>query len=114
MSYAIDHGVSSNTAFYTLAVLNAGSILGRIAPAYLSDACGRFNILAPSAFFTGLSTLVFWTFAKSIVPIMMYAAVYGFFSGAFNGLIVPCIAQISDIREIGMRIGMLYSVLSFP
>ena len=106
--------MSPDTAFYVLDVLNAGGILGRIAPAYLSDAFGRFNVLIPSAFLAGLSTLVLWTFAKSLVAVMMYAAVYGFFSGAFNALIIPCIGQISHISEIGVRMGLLYSVLSFP
>lgn len=114
VSYAVDHGVSANTAFYVLAVLNAGGIFGRIVPACLSDALGRFNIFVPAAACAGLVTLLFWPFAKSLVAVMLYAAVYGFFSGAFNALVVPCIAQISDIKEIGMRIGILYSILSFP
>ena len=113
-SLQCDDGVDADTAFYVLAVLNAGSILGRVAPAMLSDACGRFNILAPSVFCAGLATLVFWPFARSVAPVMVYAATYGFFSGAFNALIMPCIAQVSEIREIGSRIGMLYSIISFP
>ncbi len=106
--------MNPSTAFYVLAVLNAGGIIGRILPATLSDIFGRYNLLVPCAFLAGLSTLLFWSFANSLAVIMLYAVVYGFFSGAFNALIVPCIAQISDIREIGMRIGMLYSILSFP
>lgn len=114
VTYAVTHNINPTTAFYVLAVLNAGGTVGRILPAVLSDSFGRFNLLVPCAFLTGLSTLVFWSFANTLVSIMLYAAVYGFFSGAFNALIVPCIAQISHIREIGMRIGMLYSILAFP
>ncbi|KAI0698102.1 MFS general substrate transporter [Cytidiella melzeri] len=114
VTYAVARHVSPTTAFYVLSVLNAGGIIGRILPATLSDAFGRYNLLIPCAFLAGLSTLAIWSFADSLVTIMLYAAVYGFFSGAFNALIVPCIAQISDIREIGLRIGMLYSILSFP
>ena len=114
MTYAVDHGVDPDTAFYVLAVLNAGSILGRVAPGVLGDVCGRFNILAPSAFFAGLATLVFWPLARSTVAVMLYAALYGFFSGAFNALIVPCIAQVSPISQLGARMGLLYSILAFP
>ncbi|KAI0345501.1 MFS general substrate transporter [Trametopsis cervina] len=114
VTYAVTRNINPTTAFYVLAVLNAGGTVGRILPAVLSDSFGRFNLLVPCAFLTGLSTLVFWSFANTLVSIMLYAAVYGFFSGAFNALIVPCIAQISHIREIGMRIGMLYSILAFP
>lgn len=101
-------------SFYVLAVMNAGGVFGRIAPAYLSDTVGRFNLLTPSAFFSGLSCLVFWMFTKSLVSLMLFAAAYGFFSGAFISVITPCVAQISDIRQIGTRIGMLYTIISFP
>lgn len=44
----------------------------------------------------------------------MFAGVYGFCSGAFISVIAPCVAQISETREMGMRIGMLYTITSFP
>ncbi|KAH9916394.1 MFS general substrate transporter [Epithele typhae] len=97
-----------------LAVLNAASVLGRIAPAHVADAFGRFALLVPCAALAGLSTLLLWPAAHSLAGLAAYAALYGLFSGAFNALIVPCIAQISDIREIGVRIGLLYSIISFP
>lgn len=101
-------------SFVVLAVMNAGGIFGRIAPAYLSDIIGRFNLLAPSAFMSGLLSLVLWLFAKDLVSLMFFSATYGFFSGAFISVVTPCVAQISDIREIGSRIGILYSIISFP
>ncbi|KAI0742553.1 MFS general substrate transporter [Daedaleopsis nitida] len=114
VSYAADQGISTDTAFYVLAVLNAGSVVGRVVPSHFADTFGRFALLVPCAFLAGLSTLVLWSAAHSLLPLLAYAALYGLFSGAFNALIVPCIAQISDIREIGMRIGLLYSIISFP
>jgi MFS family permease len=114
VDYAHDLTISPHITIYTLAIMNAGGLLGRIAPAYVSDSIGHFNILTPSAFLCGLSCLVFWLFSKSLVSIMLFAATYGFFSGAFISVITPCVAQISDIREIGTRMGMLYSVISFP
>ncbi|KAL7279566.1 hypothetical protein ACG7TL_005966 [Trametes sanguinea] len=114
VDYSTDHGISPHTAFYVLSVMNAGGIVGRLVPAYLADAWGRFNILVPCAFLTGLSVLVFWTFAQSLVAIMLFAVVYGFFSGAFNALIIPCVVEISMVHEYGTRIGVLYSIISFP
>ncbi|TBU55768.1 MFS general substrate transporter [Dichomitus squalens] len=114
VDYSTAHGIHPQTAFYVLSVMNAGGILGRLAPPVLSDSLGRYNIIVPCAFLTGLSMLVFWPFATSLTAIMLFAAVYGFFSGAFNALIIPCVAQISELREIGTRVGVLYSIISFP
>ncbi|KAI0350173.1 MFS general substrate transporter [Trametes cingulata] len=114
VDYSTDHSISPQTAFYVLSVMNAGGIIGRLAPSFIADSLGRFNILVPCAFLAGFSMLVFWTFAHTLATIMLFAAIYGFFSGAFNALIIPCVVQISDMREIGTRIGVLYSIISFP
>ena len=106
--------MSDHMAFYVLAVMNAGGVLGRIAPAYLSDRLGRFNLLVPSAFLSGLSCIVFWFFAKSLVSVMLFSVVYGFLSGSFASVVNSCVAQISDMSQMGTRTGMLYSIISFP
>ena len=114
MEYAKYLSIPDHMAFYVLAVMNAGGVLGRIAPAYLSDRIGRFNLLIPSAFLSGLSCLVFWLFAKSLVSLMLFSFLYGFLSGSFVSVVNPCVAQISDMPQMGTRIGMLYSIISFP
>ncbi|KAM6493808.1 Major facilitator superfamily domain containing protein [Amanita muscaria] len=101
-------------SFLVLAIMNAGGVLGRVLPAYLSDAIGRFNLLVPCAFLAGLSCLVLWTFAYSLPLVFVFATSYGFFSGAFISVINPCVAQISELHELGTRIGVLYSLISFP
>lgn len=114
VDYARQFSIPEHMSFYVLAVMNAGGVLGRIAPAYASDRIGRFNLLTPSAFLCGLCCVTIWLFAHSLPLIMIFSALYGFLSGAFISLITPCVAQISDIRQIGTRIGMLYSIISFP
>ncbi|KAJ3498890.1 hypothetical protein NMY22_g19559 [Coprinellus aureogranulatus] len=101
-------------AYYVLAILNAGGIFGRIAPAWLSDTFGHFNLLFPAAFLSGLSCVTLWLCSRTIVLLLAFAAVYGFLSGAFVSLITPCIVRISDPSEIGTRIGMLYTIISIP
>jgi len=112
--YAQSLNLSSNTAFCVLSIMNAGGIFGRVAPAWLSDKIGRFNLLCPSAFLCGLTCLVFWMFGKDSVSIALFAALYGLLSGALISVINPCVAQISDMREIGTRIGALYTLISVP
>ncbi|KAL4080862.1 major facilitator superfamily domain-containing protein [Scleroderma citrinum] len=106
--------ISPDTAFYVLSIMNAGGIVGRILPAWLSDKIGRFNLLCPSAFFSGLLCLVFWAFADNLAAVATFAGFYGLLSGAFVSVITPCIAQISDRPEMGMRIGALYTFVSLP
>ncbi|KAH9891929.1 MFS general substrate transporter [Cubamyces lactineus] len=111
--YARDNHISADTAFYVLSAMNGGGFFGRLAPPFLSDAFGRFNVLVPCAFLMGLSALVFWIFANTLVTIILFAIVFGFFSGAFIAMIIPCVVQISPDGRIGTRIGVLYSIISF-
>ncbi|KAF8633772.1 hypothetical protein AX15_001278 [Amanita polypyramis BW_CC] len=116
--YIVDYVESlighSEASFFVLAAMNGGGILGRVLPAYLSDTVGRFNLLIPSAFFSGISCLVIWKLSYTLPLVLVFAIIYGFFSGAFISVINPCVAQISDVHEIGARMGMLYTVISFP
>ncbi|KZT69532.1 MFS general substrate transporter [Daedalea quercina L-15889] len=113
VDYATAHGVSSTTAFYVLAIMNAASTVGRLAPPLLSDKRGHFNLIVPCAFLSGLAALVLWTTAHSRLGIIAFSVLFGFFSGGFNALIIPCVAQISDPETTGTRIGMLYTLISF-
>ncbi|KAF8636191.1 hypothetical protein AX17_003679 [Amanita inopinata Kibby_2008] len=116
--YIVDYAkllsTSPQTSFLILAAMNAGGVFGRVVPAYISDTIGRFNLLAPSAFVSGLSCLVLWLFARNSTLLYIFAVTYGFFSGAFISVVTPCVAQISASHEIGTRIGMLYTIISFP
>ncbi|PIL34861.1 MFS general substrate transporter [Ganoderma sinense ZZ0214-1] len=111
--YARDHRLSSTTAFYIISAMNGGGIVGRLAPPLVSDFIGPFNIIVPCAFLLGLSPLVFWIFAKSLVAIVLFAILYGFLSGGFIAILIPCVAKISKPNVIGTRIGVLYSIVSF-
>ncbi|KAI0738848.1 MFS general substrate transporter [Daedaleopsis nitida] len=112
-NYSVTHGIPSSTSFYIVSAMNGGSVVGRIVPALVADCIGRFNIAAPSALLMALLALVFWTFARSLVPIIAFAVLYGCFAGAFLAMQIPCVTQISDMKEVGTRIGVLYSVASF-
>ncbi|KAF9063316.1 MFS general substrate transporter [Rhodocollybia butyracea] len=114
VDYAQSLGISSHMSFVVLALMNAGGVFGRIAPAVLSDRIGRFNLLAPTSLIAGLLILVSWMFARSLPSLIVFSVLYGFFSGSFISVVTPCVAQISDIREIGIRIGIMYSIISFP
>lgn len=64
-------------------------------------------------FFTGIIVLALWIPAKANAPIIVFAALYGFGSGAFVSLAPAVVAQISDVRQIGVRTGTLFAIISF-
>jgi MFS family permease len=67
-------------------------------------------------FITALSaviTLGLWIPGKSTGAIVAYAVLFGFSSGGFIGLAPTLIAQVSDIRQIGVRTGTSFAVQSF-
>ena len=58
---------------------------------------------------SGLVTLALWIpGSSSTAAIIVYGAVFGFTSGGYIGLAPAVVAQISDIREIGTRIGVMF------
>ena len=125
-----EYGISTTLASYTIPILNAArstsssvpmlrfswqlaSLFGRILPGLIGDKLGRYNTHIVMCFFSGIIVLALWLPAKANTPLIMFAALYGLGSGAFVSLIPAVIAQISDIREIGLRIGTEFAVLSF-
>lgn len=93
-----------------LTPLSAGSIPGRILPAHLADRIGRFNVMALISFLSGLSILALWlplevSLAPTHPQILVFAALYGFFSGAVVSMILPCVAELGSIATLGQRFG---------
>lgn len=62
---------------------------------------------------TAIVTLALWIPGKSPAAIIVYAVIFGFSSGGFISLGPTLVAQISDIRQIGVRTGLAFAVQSF-
>ncbi len=101
------NGMGPNLAGYLLAVLNAVSIFGRTLPGFVADRLGRYNVMIVTSFLSTILVLALWLPARGNVPYILFAAFYGFSSGAFVSLAPALIAQISDIRQIGVRTGTM-------
>lgn len=106
------NGMSANLAGYLLAVLNAASIFGRTLPGYIADKVGRFNTMVVTSFMSTILVLSLWLPARGNVPYILFAALYGFSSGAFVSLAPALIVQISDVRQIGVRTGSMFAAIS--
>ena len=108
-------GASESLSFDILAVLGAGSTLGRIIPNIAAAKYGAFNVLCLCVLVCGLLQFI-WGSIHSIGGLAAFALFYGLFSGVTAGLPPVIIAQMSPTPDIiGTRIGMVlqFSALGF-
>lgn len=100
---------STITRFLVLTPLRT---FGRILPAYLADRIGAFNVMIMFALLSGVVSLALWLPATGNSAIIVFASLYGFASGCILSIIPAMVAQISDIRQFGVRSGALYILSS--
>ncbi|KAL1605338.1 hypothetical protein SLS60_004886 [Paraconiothyrium brasiliense] len=114
-SMAQEHGFSPALALYLISIVNATSIFGRTIPPYFADVVGPFNIISMSASLSGVCMLALWlpfNYYSSHVGIIVCALGYGFTSGAFVSLLMPCVAKSGDIETLGRRFGTFQIIMS--
>ncbi|KAL2861872.1 major facilitator superfamily domain-containing protein [Aspergillus pseudodeflectus] len=98
-----------NIAFYSIAIINAGSIFGRIAPGLLADQLGSLNTIVPMAFSTSILAFA-WIGIRNVAGTLVFSVLYGFFSGAIVSLPTTILASLtSDMSVLGTRMGMSFS-----
>lgn len=90
------------------------SLAGRLLPGWSADRVGPYKTQIIMCFFTAVTVFAVWLPSRSSAPIVVFAALYGFGSGAYVALLPTLIASISDIQEIGLRIGVEFGVIAFP
>ncbi|KAJ3534528.1 hypothetical protein NM208_g7507 [Fusarium decemcellulare] len=100
--------VDQTVVEYLVAILNAGSLFGRLASGFLGDKIGRYNIFIIVCYITTVLVLAMWIPVSSTGGIAAFAALFGFFSGAYVSLLPVLIAQISPLNEIGFRTGISF------
>ncbi|KAE9385476.1 MFS general substrate transporter [Gymnopus androsaceus JB14] len=107
---AIDHGVSTSFAFYSISILNASSAVGRVVPTIFADHLGVFTLIVPSTLACGV--LIFAM--EGVVDkagVLVIAILYGIFSGACISLLGPMLANFANnVHEVGSRIGLCFGI----
>ncbi|KAH7409015.1 putative MFS transporter [Cadophora sp. MPI-SDFR-AT-0126] len=117
-SMSLSHGFTEDLAIYTTVILNAGSIIGRILPAYLADRFGRFNSVSLISLVTTIAFLAFWLPLElktnpTNTQIFAFSACYGFASGAFISVMMSCAAELGPVETLGQRFGTYQAVIGF-
>ncbi|KAN0083543.1 Major facilitator superfamily domain containing protein [Elaphomyces granulatus] len=106
------YNVSAELVPYLIPIMNAASILGRTLPGYVADRVGRFNTMIVMSGFTAVVVLALWIPSRTSATSIIFCILYGFGSGAFISLSPAVVAQISDIRQLGIRSGTFFAVAS--
>ena len=93
---------------------SAGSLPGRIIPPHFADKLGYFNMMVFVSFLTGVSILCLWLpfdTHPSHAGLIVFGVVYGFVSGAYVSLLMPCAAKSGSLETLGQRFGTFQSVI---
>ncbi|KAI0717823.1 major facilitator superfamily domain-containing protein [Cerioporus squamosus] len=109
--FAADHSVNATVTTYILAILNAGSTLGRTIPVALADKLGVYNMMLPAM--ATSAALIFSLFGATTTPgVIVVAVLFGFSSGAYVSLIPPMLGLLcTDLSELGLRMGLAFSLV---
>ena len=111
-TYAVSRGVDPTFASYLLAILNGASTFGRIIPGILADKLGRLNMFGIGGILTGL--IIFcWNSAESTAALIVYAIIFGFFSGSIiSGAAAAFSVTVDNMQDLGTYMGMGLAVSS--
>ncbi|TGO56684.1 hypothetical protein BELL_1385g00020 [Botrytis elliptica] len=109
--WALSLGFDSNFAFYTISIVNAASLFGRIIPGLLADRFGCYNIAVIASISSGL-VCTCMTKATSVAGITLFSLTYGFTSGAIIGLQGICAAKLVPPTQFGIAMGSVMTFLS--
>ena len=88
---------------------------GRILPGWVSDKMGYFNVMTIVSTLTGISIFVLWIpfdYHTSTAGTVIFALTYGFVSGAYISLMMPCAAKSGSLETLGVRFGTFQSVIA--
>ncbi|EPT01154.1 hypothetical protein FOMPIDRAFT_1023451 [Fomitopsis schrenkii] len=103
--------VPANLTFYLLPIANAGSMFGRICGGFLADKYGPLNVITPANVVAAVMTYA-WPFANDTGGFIVIAIIYGFSSGVFVSLLAPPIVHMGEIKDVGTRVGMAFTLLA--
>lgn len=101
-------GVAPRLGFYLLAIINAGSLLGRVLPNFAADYTGTLNMQVLFVSADAVLSLCLLAIRNS-AGIIVFCILYGFFTGTFVSLPGPTVASLSpDMSALGGRMSMAF------
>jgi MCP family monocarboxylic acid transporter-like MFS transporter 10 len=103
--------ISADKAFYLVSIANAASGAGRLGSGFAADRFGPLSVIIPMTALAGVLTYV-WPFITSYAGFAVLAVFYGAAAGVFVALIVTPTIALGELRDVGQRIGMYFTILA--
>ncbi|KAH8114865.1 MFS general substrate transporter [Phellopilus nigrolimitatus] len=111
--FMLSRGSSVSLSFYSIAIMNAAGVIGRVVSGYIADRFGRFNTLVPVAVVQTISIFAIWTTSMKVPQTIVFAVLFGASSASYSSIASSCVAQITtDPSQIGTRTGMFMAALA--
>ena len=111
-TYAIERGMSTQLASYLVSILNGASFFGRVIPGIMADKVGRLNMQMAASVSSGILIFCLQKMETN-GTIIVFAALYGFTSGAIVSLMSVNLAQIpKNPSDIGTYMGQGMAVVA--
>lgn len=83
-SYAAATGLGPRIGALLIAIMSVAQVLGSFTYGHLSDGRWPLNILlVSSSLVAAIASLTLWGLARSVAPLVLFAAIYGFFAYAY-------------------------------
>jgi predicted MFS family arabinose efflux permease len=106
-------GLSYTESLNLLLVLNGVGAIGRIVPNFIADRHGPITTFVPAAAAAGICVLA-WGAVRSPAGLYAWACCYGMAAGGVQSLFPAGLSSLTaDLRRTGVRMGMVFSVVSF-
>jgi hypothetical protein len=83
--------------------------------AAVADKLGYFNMMTVISLSSAVAILALWIpfdYHSSHAALMVFAAVYGYTSGGFISLLMPCAAKSGSLETLGQRFGTFQLVMA--
>ncbi|ETS84642.1 hypothetical protein PFICI_02667 [Pestalotiopsis fici W106-1] len=114
---ARETGTSLSLSQYTLSIINAGQMFGRILPGWLSDYAGPLTTMTLVSGMSAIAMLVIWlplNFYPNYAGIVFFAAFYGLSCGGCMSLASPCVAALAKgkVHDLGVKMGIACSFMA--
>lgn len=109
-SYCLVLDPTSPIAPYLLPLINASSLVGRIAGGWAADRLGRLNILYLMTILCGLSCLALWLPSATPTILVPFAILFGSASGVFISVMPAATGQFIPTDKLGARLGAFGTV----